>query len=191
MKILQCDVLCGIIFIGGDILTIGERIRQVRKIVGLNQTDFGKNVGLRQSSLGQIESGVRNATDRTILLICEKYGVLEEWLRTGEGEMFIESDSTIISQLANEYELDSFEKIMIEGFLKLRPEERKVIKSYIRNLMKGVFSDKTAYLEFRTEYDKENVLPFAARHGDVSGLAEAVELYESTIPDPGSDDNEI
>ena len=80
---------------------------------------------------------------------------------------------------------------MIEGFLKLRPEERKVIKSYIRNLMKGVFSDKTAYLEFRTEYDKENVLPFAARHGDVSGLAEAVELYESTIPDPGSDDNEI
>ncbi len=191
MKILQWDVLCGIIFIGGDILTIGERIRQVRKIVGLNQTDFGKNVGLRQSSLGQIESGVRNATDRTILLICEKYGVLEEWLRTGEGEMFIESDSTIISQLANEYELDSFEKIMIEGFLKLRPEERKVIKSYIRNLMKGVFSDKTAYLEFRTEYDKENVLPFAARHGDVSGLAEAVELYESTIPDPGSDDNEI
>ena len=191
MKILQWDVLCGIIFIGGDILTIGERIRQVRKIVDLNQTDFGKNVGLRQSSLGQIESGVRNATDRTILLICEKYGVLEEWLRTGEGEMFIESDSTIISQLANEYELDSFEKIMIEGFLKLRPEERKVIKSYIRNLMKGVFSDKTAYLEFRTEYDKENVLPFAARHGDVSGLAEAVELYESTIPDPGSDDNEI
>ena len=59
MKILQWDVLCGIIFIGGDILTIGERIRQVRKIVGLNQTDFGKNVCLRQSSLGQIRSEER------------------------------------------------------------------------------------------------------------------------------------
>ncbi len=168
-------------------MTIGERIRQVRKVTGLNQTDFGKNVGLRQSSLGQIESGVRKATDRTILLICEKYGVLEEWLRTGEGDMFTETDATILSQLSDEYGLDSFEKIMIEGFLKLKPEERGVIKSYVRNLMEKLFSDEAAYLEFRTEYDKENVLPFAARHGDVSGLAEAVDLYESTIPDTNGD----
>lgn len=168
-------------------LTIGQRVRAIRKHYGLNQTEFGEKIGLKQTAIGLYENDQRGVADRTILLICEKYSVNEKWLRTGEGEMLVESDSTIISQLADEYGIDSFEKIMIEGFLKLEPEERKVIKSYVRNLIEKVFSDETAYWEFRAEYDKGNVLPFAARHGDVSGLDEAVELYESTIPDSGSD----
>lgn len=146
-------------------MTIGERIRLIRKETGLNQTDFGEKVGLRQSSLGQIESGVRNATDRTIILICEKYGVREEWLRNGTGEMFLESDSTIVSQLSSEYGLDAFEKVLIEGFLKMKPEERAVIKTYVRNLIDTLTTDETAYKEFRAEYDREHALPFAGPWG--------------------------
>ena len=163
-------------------MTIGERIRLIRKETGLNQTDFGEKVGLRQSSLGQIESGVRNATDRTIILICEKYGVREEWLRNGTGEMFLETDSTIFSQLSSEYGLDAFEKVLIEGFLKMKPEERAVIKTYVRNLIDTLTTDETAYKEFRAEYDREHALPFAARGGDTSGLAEAAERFNSTFP---------
>ncbi|OUO65684.1 hypothetical protein B5F55_16795 [Anaerotruncus colihominis] len=163
-------------------LTIGERIRLIRKETGLNQTDFGEKVGLRQSSLGQIESGVRNATDRTIILICEKYGVREEWLRNGTGEMFLETDSTIVSQLSSEYGLDAFEKVLIEGFLKMKPEERAVIKTYVHNLIDTLTTDETAYKEFRAEYDREHALPFAARGGDTSGLAEAAERFNSTFP---------
>lgn len=163
-------------------MTIGERIRLIRKETGLNQTDFGEKVGLRQSSLGQIESGVRNATDRTIILICEKYGVREEWLRNGTGEMFLETDSTIVSQLSSEYGLDAFEKVLIEGFLKMKPEERAVIKTYVRNLIDTLTTDETAYKEFRAEYDREHALPFAARGGDTSGLAEAAERFNSTFP---------
>ena len=163
-------------------MTIGERIRLIRKETGLNQTDFGEKVGLRQSSLGQIESVVRNATDRTIILICEKYGVREEWLRNGTGEMFLESDSTIVSQLSSEYGLDAFEKVLIEGFLKMKPEERAVIKTYVRNLIDTLTTDETAYKEFRAEYDREHALPFAARGGDTSGLAEAAERFNSTFP---------
>ena len=163
-------------------MTIGERIRLIRKETGLNQTDFGEKVGLRQSSLGQNESGVRNATDRTIILICEKYGVREEWLRNGTGEMFLESDSTIVSQLSSEYGLDAFEKVLIEGFLKMKPEERAVIKTYVRNLIDTLTTDETAYKEFRAEYDREHALPFAARGGDTSGLAEAAERFNNTFP---------
>ena len=163
-------------------MTIGERIRLIRKETGLNQTDFGEKVGLRQSSLGQIESGVRNATDRTIILICEKYGVREEWLRKGTGEMFLETDSTIVSQLSSEYGLDAFEKVLIEGFLKMKPKERAVIKTYVRNLIDTLTTDETAYKEFRAEYDREHALPFAARGGDTSGLAEAAERFNSTFP---------
>lgn len=163
-------------------MTIGERIRLIRKETGLNQTDFGEKVGLRQSSLGQIESGVRNATDRTILLICQKYSVREEWLRDGIGEMF-NIDSTIITQLSDEYDLDGFEKAMIEGFLKMRPEERKVIKSYVQNLLDKLMTDEEAYRDYREEYIADRALPFAARGGDTSNLQEAADLYDSAPPD--------
>lgn len=172
---------------GGDYLTINERVRTVRNALGLTQIDFGKRLAVAQSYLTNIETGKREVTEKIQKLICLEFNVSEEWLLTGKGEMFVESDSTIISQLSDEYGLDSFEKIMIEGFLKLKPNERKVIKSYVCYLMEKVFSDESAYLEFRAEYDKDHVLPFAARHGDVSGLAEAVDLYESTISDSNSD----
>lgn len=163
-------------------MTIGQRIREIRKHYGLNQTDFGERIGLKQTAIGLYENDQRGVADRTILLICEKYSVREEWLRDGTEPMFIESDSTIVSQLSSEYGLDAFEKVLIEGFLKMKPEERAVIKTYVRNLIDTLTTDETAYKEFRAEYDREHALPFAARGGDISGLAEAAERFNSTFP---------
>ena len=163
-------------------MTIAQRIREIRKHYGLNQTDFGERIGLKQTAIGLYENDQRGVADRTILLICEKYSVREEWLRDGTEPMFIESDSTIVSQLSSEYGLDAFEKVLIEGFLKMKPEERAVIKTYVRNLIDTLTTDETAYKEFRAEYDREHALPFAARGGDISGLAEAAERFNSTFP---------
>ncbi len=163
-------------------MTIGQRIREIRKHYGLNQTDFGERIGLKQTAIGLYENDQRGVADRTILLICEKYSVREEWLRDGIEPMFVESDSTIVSQLSSEYGLDAFEKVLIEGFLKMKPEERAVIKTYVRNLIDTLTTDETAYKEFRAEYDREHALPFAARGGDTSGLAEAAERFNSTFP---------
>ena len=163
-------------------MTIGQRIREIRKHYGLNQTDFGERIGLKQTAIGLYENDQRGVADRTILLICEKYSVREEWLRDGIEPMFVESDSTIVSQLSSEYGLDAFEKVLIEGFLKMKPEERAVIKTYVRNLIDTLTTDEAAYKEFRAEYDREHALPFAARGGDTSGLAEAAERFNSTFP---------
>lgn len=163
-------------------MTIGQRIREIRKHYGLNQTDFGERIGLKQTAIGLYENDQRGVADRTILLICEKYSVREEWLRDGIEPMFVESDSTIVSQLSSEYGLDAFEKVLIEGFLKMKPEERAVIKTYVRNLIDTLTTDETVYKEFRAEYDREHALPFAARGGDTSGLAEAAERFNSTFP---------
>lgn len=64
----------------------------------------------------------------------------------------------------------------------MRPDERKVIKSYVRNMIDALAGDEAAYKEFRAEYDKEHALPFAARGGDTSDLAEAAERFDSTFP---------
>lgn len=163
-------------------MSIGERVRLLRKELGLNQAQFAEKIGLKQAAIGLYENNQRGVADRIILLICEKYSVREEWLRDGIEPMFVESDSTIVSQLSSEYGLDAFEKVLIEGFLKMKPEERAVIKTYVRNLIDTLTTDETAYKEFRAEYDREHALPFAARGGDTSGLAETAERFNSTFP---------
>ena len=115
-------------------MTIGERIRLIRKETGLNQTDFGEKVGLRQSSLGQIESGVRNATDRTIILICEKYGVREEWLRNGTGEMFLDFTEDEFSRAAATLSNDAFVRSLIVEYWKLDEDSRQLFRDFIHKL---------------------------------------------------------
>lgn len=65
-------------------MNIGNRIKLLRKIsLNLTQAKFGKCIGLKSTAIGQMESGDRNVTDRTIMLICKEFNVNEEWLRHG------------------------------------------------------------------------------------------------------------
>lgn len=163
-------------------MTINERVRAVRNALNLTQIDFGKKLAVAQSYLTNIETGKREVTEKIQKLICLEFNVSESWLRTGEGAMFVESDSTIVSQLSDEYGLDAFEKAMVNGFLKMKPEQRAMLKGWVKSAMSEVFNDEQAYKEFREEYDKGCTLPYAARGGDVSGLAEAAALYDSAPP---------
>ncbi|MFF5993669.1 helix-turn-helix transcriptional regulator [Lysinibacillus sp. KU-BSD001] len=111
-----------------------NRIKELRKALDLNQEDFGDAIGLTKSSISNVEKGVRNVTEQHIKLITTAFNVNEHWLRTGEGEMFIENDSTIITELANEYRLDDLDKKIIEHYVKLDSEHRKTIKNYVLSL---------------------------------------------------------
>ena len=65
-----------------------DRIKEVRKAMGMNQTDFGARIRAAQGTIAGYEIGSRVPSDTTILLICREFGVSETWLRTGAGEMF-------------------------------------------------------------------------------------------------------
>ena len=67
---------------------MNERIKQLRKHLGLNQTDFGSKIGIKQTSIANYESGTRVPLDTVVASICREFGVSEQWLRTGTGEMF-------------------------------------------------------------------------------------------------------
>ena len=66
-----------------------NRIKQIRKHYNINQEDFGKRIGAKQSTVTAYECGNRVPMDVTITSICREFGVNEEWLRTGKGEMFL------------------------------------------------------------------------------------------------------
>ena len=106
---------------------IQERMKSVRKTLEMNQTDFGKRIGLSQGGYGAVETGVRKLTDRTIMQICQEFNISETWLRTGSGEMFVDNSATILSQLAREYGLSSRSSALVESFLDLSDEQREAI----------------------------------------------------------------
>lgn len=66
-----------------------NRIKELRKVLNLNQTEFGEKIGVKQGSVASYESGARIPLDTVINSICREFNVNEEWLRNGIGEMFI------------------------------------------------------------------------------------------------------
>lgn len=71
-------------------MILGNRIKKLRKELDLTQQELGKRIGIKPNSISLIESGNRNASEQVILSICREFNVSEAWLRTGEGEMFVE-----------------------------------------------------------------------------------------------------
>ena len=71
-----------------------ERIRQLRKALGLNQTDFGNRIGVKQTTIAGYETGAKNPMDAVVTSICREFNVNEAWLRTGDGgddNMFVKA----------------------------------------------------------------------------------------------------
>lgn len=68
-----------------------ERLKQLRKALKTNQTNFAKELGITQTAYSMIESGINPLSDRHIKVICSAFHVSETWLRTGEGNMFFSS----------------------------------------------------------------------------------------------------
>ena len=62
-----------------------DRIKKIRKDLGLNQTEFGEELGVTLAAYSKYETG-KVLPDKSIrLLICTKFNVNETWLETGEG----------------------------------------------------------------------------------------------------------
>ena len=70
---------------------MNARIKAIRKTVGLNQTEFGARIGVKQTTIAGYETGASTPMDAVISSICREFNVDEHWLRTGEGDMFDQS----------------------------------------------------------------------------------------------------
>ena len=104
-----------------------NQIKELRSHVGLNQTDFGARIGVRQSTVAGWETGQRIPPDSAIVSICREFHVDEHWLRTGEGEMFIQisRDQEIMDFVADtmQDDEDNFRRRFLLALSRL-PEER-------------------------------------------------------------------
>lgn len=114
---------------------MGERVKELRKVLGLSGEKFGEKIGVTRSAISDIERGRNGLSEQNILAICREFNVNEEWLHTGTGEMF--KDMSLDEEIINfigEIQWDAsntFKKKFISAIAKLNDDEWKVLEKII------------------------------------------------------------
>ncbi|WP_312125157.1 helix-turn-helix domain-containing protein [Lysinibacillus boronitolerans] len=106
---------------------MNERMRYLRKTLGFNQKEMGDKIKLSQTHISSLENGAREATDRIISDICREFNVNEQWLRTGEGEMFIQPETFSLDEYAQKSQLSELELDIIKSYMDLNKDVRQAI----------------------------------------------------------------
>ena len=117
---------------------MNERLKKLRKALDMTQQEFADRIGIKRNSFANYETGRNTPIDAIIVSICKEFNVNENWLRTGEGEMFIElsySDeiAQFVGQLMTE-EDDSFKKRLISGLATLDENGWKVLEDFLDSI---------------------------------------------------------
>lgn len=73
---------------------MNSRVKAVRLALGLSQDEFGKKLGLTRGAITNIELNKVDVKPNFADLLCSVFNVNGLWLRTGEGEMFLELSRT-------------------------------------------------------------------------------------------------
>lgn len=124
-------------------MTQGERVNQIRKTLDLTLEKFGEKLGVQKSSISKIEKDRVALSDQMAKSICREYNVNYDYLMYGEGEMFDDLPQTIVDELCAQYDLNDFDKALVEMYVSLPAGNRERIKEYIKQLVKKVGWDKT------------------------------------------------
>jgi len=124
--------------------TLNERIKKLRKELDLTQQEFADKLNIKRNTVATYETGKSNPSDAAVVLICKTFNVNETWLRTGEGEMFVElPKNEALGQQIREFlkgGSDSFRERLISLLLRLPPEQWETLEHYAQELANARFS---------------------------------------------------
>ena len=115
-----------------------ERIKKIRKTMKFTQEEFSSKIRLSRNFIAQIESGTKIPSDRTIKDICREFNINEEWLRTGNGEMFFQLDKEEeLFQWAEKLQgvNDSFKKRFVKMLMSLNEDEWELLEQKAKELV--------------------------------------------------------
>ena len=113
---------------------MNERIKQLRKELGLTLNKFGEKIGVGKTAISKIENGDRSVTDQMFKSICREFNVREEWLRNGDEPMFNGSPQTVLDELCEQYDLDTLDKQIVDIYISLPKQLRDSVKEHIKKV---------------------------------------------------------
>lgn len=109
---------------------MNKRIKGIRESLNLSQEEMGKAIGLTRSGISNIESGQRAVSERHVKLLHSAFNVNEHWLRTGEGEMF-NPTNTSLDALAEANNIDPVTRAIVEGLIEMPAQAREAFVGLI------------------------------------------------------------
>ena len=113
-----------------------DRVKQLRKSLGLTQSELGDRLGVSRDAIAGYERGV-NIPEPTIKLICREFNVDYFWLTEGTGEMFTSIPQTLVDSIADEYHLTDEYKAILEAFLQVPDEDKPAIQNFFLSIAKN------------------------------------------------------
>lgn len=119
-----------------------KRLKKLRNELEMTQQEFADVLGTARGNISAYEVGKNAPSDAVISLICKidfpKGRVNETWLRTGEGEMFIEAsrDEQIAAFVGGilKDEEDTFKKKFISMLTALDESDWEVLQKMVELL---------------------------------------------------------
>lgn len=117
----------------------GQRVKAVRKELGMTLDAFGKRVGVTKTAISNIENGARCLTDQMLLSICREFNVNEQWLRSGEGDMFLRlsRNDEIAAYVARVMKDENayYQQKMLLFFSRLSPEMLRKLEEVAEDIL--------------------------------------------------------
>lgn len=117
---------------------MNERLKQLRKALGLSQEELGKRVGVTGPGISKLESGDRNITEQMLKSICREFGASEEWLRTGVGEMLTQTNENAAASLSEKYNLGLYGEQLLATYLGLSDAYKRSVERFVVQLTANV-----------------------------------------------------
>lgn len=104
--------------------TIASRFKQIRLKLNMRQGDFASEIQSSQGHVSDIENGRKNVSDKTVEILTLKFHVNEQWLRTGEGDMFLPGPKSVLEEVSEKLNLNAFETAFLKVYMRLPKQQR-------------------------------------------------------------------
>ena len=113
-------------------MTINDRIRELRKQLGLTLVEFGERIGYNNATISMMELGRppydKKIDMRFIMSVVNAFGVRKEWLLTGDGPVYTEPPETSADEARVRWALSLFGQLCPEDQAKIVEIAREIVR---------------------------------------------------------------
>lgn len=130
-----------------NIESVNFRIKELRKALGMSQTELAKKMGVSQGAVSWNEQPGNNVTESTIKSICTILNANEEFLLNGALPMFIQPDTFSLDNFIKEKGGTELEKEIVKTYFELDPEIRKAVMDHFKAKFASFTMETAASIE--------------------------------------------
>lgn len=108
---------------------MNERLKSLRKHLGLTQTEIGERLGMSRDAIANLELGRVEFTELVIRHISRTLNISQEWFRSGEGDMF-DAGGDAFDEVARQLNLNEFQRRMMQLIYEMPIEHQRIFRDY-------------------------------------------------------------